>query len=125
MGRQVRVGVEPQDGVGLGQLLGELDAVPLGQAPDGHDRPASGRASSRRSAASSSTSIESFFACSTNPQVLTTATSASAASSTNRQPAASSRPASSSESTSLRAQPNVTRATVREGEPPGVTTAAT
>src|SRR4051794_9059532 len=59
--------------------------------------------------------MESFFACSTNPHVLTTATSASEASSTRRQPAVSSRPASSSESTSLRAHPSVTRATVRTG----------
>ena len=51
-------------------------------------------------------SIESFLACSTKPQVLTTTTSG--ASSDSSQPAASSRPASSSESTSLRAQPSVT-----------------
>jgi hypothetical protein len=63
--------------------------------------------------ASRSTSIESFLACSMNPQVLTTATSASAASSTNSQPPALNRPASSSESTSLRVQPSVTRATRR------------
>ena len=68
---------------------------------------------SLRSEASSSASIESFLACSTKPQVLTTATSASAASSTSSHPSAASRPASSSESTSLRAQPRVTRATLR------------
>jgi hypothetical protein len=32
-----RVRVEPQHRVGLGQLRRELLAVPLGQAPDGHD----------------------------------------------------------------------------------------
>ena len=56
--------------------------------------------------------MESFLACSTKPQVLTTATSASAASSTRRQPSAASRPASSSESTSLRVHPRVTSATL-------------
>ena len=62
--------------------------------------------------------MESFLACSTNPQVLTSATSASAASSTRVQPCADSRPASSSESTSLRVHPRVTSATVPrlEGE---------
>ena len=34
----VDVGVEPEHRVGLGQLGGELLAVPLGQAADGHDR---------------------------------------------------------------------------------------
>ena len=68
--------------------------------------------SALRSAASSSVSIESFLACSTKPQVLTSATSASAASSTRVQPSAASRPASSSESTSLRVHPRVTRATL-------------
>ena len=68
---------------------------------------------SLRSLASSRASTESFLAASTKPQVLTTATSASAASSTSSQPSAAKRPASSSESTSLRAQPRVTRATVR------------
>ena len=66
--------------------------------------PGCGR-SSLRSDASSSASIESFLACSTKPQVLTTATSASAASSTSSHPSAARRPASSSESTSLRVQP--------------------
>jgi hypothetical protein len=85
--REIGVAVEAEHGVGLGQLVGELAAVPLGQA----SRPATTACvrappSSRRSAASSRTSMESFFACSTKPQVLTTATSASAASSTSRQP---------------------------------------
>src|SRR3954471_15976655 len=66
-----------------------------------------------RSLASRRASTESFLAASTKPQVLTTATSASAASFTRSQPSASKRPASSSESTSLRAQPRVTSATVR------------
>ncbi len=57
-------------------------------------------------------SIESFFAASTKPQVLTTAISASSASSTSSNPSAASRPASSSESTSLRAQPRVISATL-------------
>ena len=67
---------------------------------------------SLRSAASSRVSTESFFAASTKPQVFTTTVSASSGSSTSRKPPASRRPASSSESTSLRAQPSVTRATV-------------
>ena len=102
------VGVEAEHRVGLGQLLGELLAVPLGQAADGDDLRAG------VGGAPSSVSIESFLALSTKPQVLTTTTSAPPASSTSSQPAASSRPASSSESTSLRAQPSVTRATRRE-----------
>ena len=63
--------------------------------------------------------MESFLACSTNPQVLTTMTSgvaSSASRSTSSQPLPCSRPASSSESTSLRAQPRVSRATPRRGE---------
>ena len=70
-----------------------------------------------RSAAASSVSTESCLADSTNPQVFTTTTSASAGSSTRPNPASSSRPASSSESTSLRAQPMVTSATVRRSTP--------
>src|SRR3954470_10688425 len=65
-----------------------------------------------RSDASSSVSTESFLAASTKPQVFTITVSASSGLSTSRKPPASSRPASSSESTSLRAQPSVTRATV-------------
>ena len=57
--------------------------------------------------------MESFFADSIKPQVFTTATSASSTSLTRVQPSAAKRPASSSESTSLRAQPMVTIATVR------------
>ena len=57
--------------------------------------------------------MESFLAASMKPHVLTTATSASAGSSTSVQPCADSRPAISSESTSLRAHPNVTSATRR------------
>ena len=60
--------------------------------------------------------MESFLACSTNPQVLTTMTSgvaSSASRSTSSQPLPCSRPASSSESTSLRAQPRVSRAARR------------
>src|SRR4051812_18995771 len=65
-----------------------------------------------RSEASSSASTESFLAASTNPHVLTTTVSASSASSTSRNPPSSRRAASSSESTSLRAQPSVSTATV-------------
>jgi hypothetical protein len=50
-------------------------------------------------------SIESFFACSTNPHVLTTTVSATSGSATSVNPPSSSRAASSSESTSLRAHP--------------------
>ncbi len=35
----VGVVVEPEHRVGLGQALGEVGAVPLGQAPDGHHGP--------------------------------------------------------------------------------------
>ena len=63
--------------------------------------------------ASSSASTESFLADSIKPHVLTSATSACSTSSTNVQPSAANRPANSSESTSLRAQPRVTTATVR------------
>src|SRR3954453_17960590 len=65
------------------------------------------------SAAASSVSIESCFAFSTKPQVLTRTTSAPSASVLTCQPPASRRAASSSESTSLRAQPRVSRATRR------------
>ena len=112
VGRHVGVGVEAEHGVGLGQLEGELLAVPLGEAPDGDDG-LGACPSPLRSEASSSASMESFLAWATKPQVLTTATSASAASSTRSQPSACNRPASSSESTSLRVQPRVTRATLR------------
>src|SRR5829696_7263476 len=64
------------------------------------------------SAAASTVSIESFLALATKAQVLTTTTSASSSSATSQPPAAS-RPASSSESTSLRAQPRVTKAARR------------
>src|SRR5438045_9633603 len=59
--------------------------------------------------------MDSCFAASMNAQVLTSTTSGCPASPSPAtvQPAASSRPASSSESTSLRAQPRVTRLTVR------------
>src|SRR5262245_56361397 len=59
--------------------------------------------------------MDSCFAASMKPHVLTRTTFAWPASSSlaSVQPAASSRPASSSESTSLRAQPRVTRLTVR------------
>jgi len=63
--------------------------------------------------ASRSASTESFFADSMNPQVFTSATSADSTSATSVQPSASRRPANSSESTSLRAHPIVTTATVR------------
>src|SRR3954471_11775638 len=57
--------------------------------------------------------MESRLAASTKPHVLTTTASASSASSTMFQPALVSRAASSSESTSLRAHPRVTKATLR------------
>ena len=63
--------------------------------------------------ASSKASTESFLADSIKPQVFTSATSAFSTSSTRIQPSAANRPANSSESTSLRAQPRVTTATVR------------
>src|SRR5262249_36316182 len=65
------------------------------------------------SAAASSVSIESCFAFSTKPHVLTSTTSASDPSVVTCQPPAASRAASSSESTSLRAQPRVSNATRR------------
>ena len=55
-----------------------------------------------------------FLAASMNPQVLTSTASALCASSVRVQPPSAKRAASSSESTSLRAQPSVTSATVRE-----------
>ena len=77
--------------------------------------------------APSSWSIDSSLAAWMKPQVLTTTTSGAACSpppspsapgpSTSVQPATSSRAASSSESTSLRAQPSVTRLTVRPFRP--------
>ena len=57
--------------------------------------------------------MESCLAFSTKPQVLTTTTSAPSPSVVTCQPSACSRAASSSESTSLRAQPRVSRATRR------------
>jgi len=60
------------------------------------------------------TDVGVVLAASMKPQVLTSTTLASSRS-VRVQPAASSRPASSSESTSLRAQPRVTRLTVRCG----------
>ena len=108
----VGVVVEAEHGVGLGQRLGQVLAVALGQAADGDHGLRAPARRSLRSAASSRVSTESFLAASTKPQVLTTTVSASSGSSTSRKPPASSRPASSSESTSLRAQPRVTRATV-------------
>jgi hypothetical protein len=72
------------------------------------------------SEAASRVSIESFLACSMNPQVLTTMTSGAGeapsgppSASTSSQPLPANRPANSSESTSLRAQPRVTRAARR------------
>src|ERR1039458_1841344 len=66
------------------------------------------------SAASSSSLTDSCLAASMNPQVFTSTTLASSLPD-RVHPAASSRAASSSESTSLRAQPSVTRLTVRCG----------
>src|SRR3954454_22307118 len=65
------------------------------------------------SAAASSVSIESCLAFSTKPQVLTTTTAAPSASVLTCQPPAYRPEANSSESTSLRAQPRVSRATRR------------
>src|SRR5579875_3526281 len=63
--------------------------------------------------------MDSCLAAWMNPQVLTMTTLACSPSSASSQPPAASRAASSSESTSLRAQPIVTRLTVRRaaGEP--------
>ena len=73
---EVGVGVEAEHGVGLGQALGQLGAVALGQAADRDDLGAGVLAASD---AASRVSIESFLACSTKPQVLTTTTSGRAA----------------------------------------------
>src|SRR5215204_6557703 len=62
--------------------------------------------------AASSVSIESCFAFSTKPHVFTSTTSACDPSVLTCHPSPASRAANSSESTSLRAQPNVSRATV-------------
>ena len=110
-GGDVGVVVEAEHGVRLGQRVGQLGAVPLGDAADGDDGLGRCVRPPLRSAASSSASTESFLACSTNPQVFTSTVSAVAGSSTSRNPSAANRPASSSESTSLRAHPKVTRAT--------------
>jgi hypothetical protein len=45
---ELRVGVEAQHGVGLGQRDGELRAVPLGEAADGHHLAATGLRDVRR-----------------------------------------------------------------------------
>src|SRR6202008_734619 len=63
-------------------------------------------------------SMDSVLAASMKPHVLTRTTSASSPSSRSVQPPAARRAASSSESTSLRAQPRVTRLTVRELDTP-------
>src|SRR6516162_9733682 len=62
--------------------------------------------------------MDSCLAAWMKPQVLTSTTSASSPSSRSVQPPADRRAASSSESTSLRAQPRVTRLTVRELDTP-------
>ena len=67
------------------------------------------------SAAPSSSSIDSCLAAWMKPQVFTSTTLASL-SEVSSQPDAVSRAASSSESTSLRAQPSVTRLTVRDAD---------
>ena len=115
--RDVGVVVEAEDRVRLGQGLGELGAVALGEAADGHDglrTPLLGQLA-LRSAACSRVSTESFLAASTKPQVLTMTASAASGSSTRRKPPSSSRAASSSESTSFRAHPRVTRWTAVSG----------
>ena len=117
-GGDVGVLVEAEHRVGLGQRLGELLAVPLGQAADSDD--GLGRCAVWHvvlsSAAASRVSTESFLAASMKPQVLTSTASASAASSTSCQPSPASRPASSSLSVSLRAQPRVTSGEAAGGE---------
>ena len=67
----VGVVVEAEHRVGLGQRVGELVAVALGQAADGDDL------APPESAAASRVSMESFLAASMKPQVLTSTTSAS------------------------------------------------
>ena len=106
-GGDVAVVVEAQD-LRLGQRLG--------QAAIRTARPGSPTATTRAlpDAAPSSSAMDSCLAASMKPQVLTQdAAPGVAVRPASVQPAASSRPASSSESTSLRAQPRVTRLTVR------------
>ena len=76
-GGDVGVVVEAEHRVGLGQRLGQVLAVPLGQAAD-RDHGLRSCPCSLRSAASSRVSTESFLAASTKPQVLTSTVSASA-----------------------------------------------
>ena len=88
--------------------------APCRSARPGSRRRPPWRRSRATSDAASRVSIESFLACSTKPQVLTTMTSGASgplpSASTSSQPLPASRPASSSESTSLRAQPSVSSA---------------
>ena len=86
-GGDVGVVVEAEHRVGLGQRLGEVLAVALGQAADGDDGLGAAAVLALRSAASSSVSTESFLAASTKPQVLTTTVSASSGSSTSTEAA--------------------------------------
>jgi hypothetical protein len=98
------VGVEAEDGVGLGQLLGELLAVPLGQAADRDDlRAGVGGAEQRVDRVLLGALDEAAGVDDDDVGALLLVDEL--------QPAPSRRPASSSESTSLRAQPSVTRAT--------------
>ena len=86
----VGVVVEAEHRVGLGQRLGELVAVALGQAADRDHRLV---AAALRSAAASRVSIESFLADSTNPQVLTTPRRRRGSSTSWKPPARAGRPA--------------------------------
>ena len=93
--------------LGLGELLGELGAVPLGQAPDGGDlgTGVSGREQLVDGLLLSRLN-EAARVDQDDVRVFPSPRSV--------QPPAARRAASSSESTSLRAQPSVTRLTVRE-----------
>src|SRR5690349_12649096 len=73
------------------------------------------------SAAASRVSMESRLAFSTKPQVFTRTTSAPSPSVVTSQPSLASRAASSSESTSLRAQPRVSKATLGAADGEGET----
>ena len=93
------VGV-PDDAVGLRKIGGEVGGVALGQAA-GHEDALAGIGGLDAATAS----MDSLFASSTKPQVLTMMRSAPPGPSTNSWPAASRRAAISSPSTSFFAQP--------------------
>ena len=113
-GGDVGVVVEAEHGVGLGQRLGQLLAVPLGQAADGDDglgpavRPRGRRPQQ---------GVDGVLLGRLDEAAGVDQHGVGVGGVVDERPSrpASSRPASSSESTSLRAQPRVTSATVRAG----------